>query len=61
MTENLSAGENNIIKDIQNLFRHKKGQNYTVMKDISNLFKLEKETETITVRILRDVKNLFEH
>ena len=33
----------------------------TVMKDIRNLFRLEKETKEITDRILRDIKNRFEH
>ena len=35
--------------------------NYTAIKDRRNLYKLEKETKTIKHRILRDVKNLFEH
>ena len=35
--------------------------NYTAIKYIRNLYKLEKETKTIKHRILRDVKNLFEH
>ena len=29
--------------------------------DIRNLFRLEKETKTIKDRILRDIKNFFEH
>ena len=59
--EILSLEEENIIKDIRNLFRLKKGLNYTAIKDIRNLFKLEKETKAIKERILRDIKNLFEH
>ena len=35
--------------------------NYTAIKDRRNLYKLEKETKTIKHRILRDVRNLFEH
>ena len=31
------------------------------MKDIRNLFRKEKETKAIKDRILRDIKNLFEH
>ena len=32
-----------------------------VIKDISNLSRLEKEIKAIRYRILRDIKNLFEH
>ena len=42
--------EENIIKDIKNLFRLKKELNYTVIKDIRIL---EKETEGIKDRTLR--------
>ena len=59
--ENLRPQEENIIKDIRNLFRIKKGLNYTAIKDIRNLFRLEKETKAIKDRILKDIKNLFEH
>ena len=59
--ESLSLEEENIIKDIRNLFRLKKEQNYTAIKDIRNLFRLEKETKAIKYRILTDIKNLFEH
>ena len=31
------------------------------MKDIRSLFRQEKETKAIKDRILRDIKNLFEH
>ena len=61
MIESLSLEEENIIKDIRNLFRLKKELNYTAIKDIRNFFRLEKETKTIKDRILRDIKNLFEH
>ena len=59
--ESLSLEEENIIKDIRNLFRLKKELNYTAMKDIRNLFRQEKETKAIKYRILRYSKNLFEH
>ena len=59
--ESLSLEEENIIKDIRNLFRLKKEQNYTAFKDIINLFKQEKETKAIKDRILIDTKNLFEN
>ena len=59
--ESLSLEEENITKGIRNLFRLKKKLNYTAIKGIRNLFRLEKETKAIKDRILRDVKNLFEH
>ena len=59
--ESLSLKEENIIKDIRNLFRLKKELNYTIIKDKRNLFRQKKETKPIKNRILRDIKNLFEH
>ena len=59
--ESLSLEEENIIKDIRNLFILKNKLNYTAIKDKRNLFRLEKEAKTIKYRILRDIKNLFEH
>ena len=56
--ESLSLKEENIIKYKRNFFRPKKEQNYT---DIRNFFRLEKEIKAIEDRILRDIKNLFEH
>ena len=57
---NLSLEEENIIKDIRNLFRLKK-TNYTAIKDIRNLFRLEKKTKPIKNKKLRDIKYLFKH
>ena len=58
----LSLEEENIIKEIRNLFKLKKEKNYTAIKDIRNLFRQEKETKAIKdILILRDIKNLFEH
>ena len=37
--ESLRFEEENIIKDIRNLFRVKKEQNYTAIKDIRKLFR----------------------
>ena len=54
MMESLSLEEENIIKDIRNLFGPIKELKYTAIKDIKNLFKLEKETTEIKDRILRD-------
>ena len=54
--ESLILEEENIIKDIRNLFIL-----FTAFKDIRNLFKLEKETKPIKDRILKDIENLSEH
>ena len=61
MTESWSLEEENIIKDIRNLFTLKTEPNYTAIKGIRNLFRLEKETKAIKDRIFRDIKNIFEH
>ena len=53
--------EENIIKDIRNLFRLEKEQNYTPIKGIGNFFKQEKETKAVNDRVLRNIKNLFQH
>ena len=50
-----------LFKDIRNLFRLKIELNYTAIKDIRNLYRQDKETKAIKDRILRDIKNLFEH
>ena len=60
--ESLSLEEENIIKNIRNLFRLKKELNYTTaIRDIRNIFRLEKETKAIKDTIVRDIKNLFEY
>ena len=56
--------EENIIKDVRNLFRlknFKKEPNDTAIKDISNLFRLKKEKKSIKDKILRDVRNPSRH
>ena len=40
--KNLRPEDENIITDIRNLFRIKKGANYSANKNIRNLFRLEK-------------------
>ena len=35
--------------------------NYTAINDITNLFRNEKESNAIKDKILRGIKNLFEH
>ena len=56
--KSLSLEEENVIKDVRNLFRLK---NNTVIKSIRNLFRQEKETKSIKHRILRDIKDLSEY
>ena len=47
MMENSSPEEGNIIKDIKNLFRLKKGIRYTAIKVIRDFLDKKKETKTI--------------
>ena len=54
--ENPRFEEEKIIKDIRNIFRLKKEQNYTTIKEIRNLFRLKKlikGIEDIELEILR--------
>ena len=59
--KSLNLEEENIIKDIRNLFRLKKELNYAVIEYIINLLGIEKETKAIKDTILTDIKNLFKH
>ena len=61
MIESLILEEENIFKDVKNLFRLKKLKKTadTTFKDIRNLFRPEKEKEEIKDRILRDIRNVF--
>ena len=61
MMENPRPEEENIIKDIRNVFRLKKRTKLHWTKDIRNVCRLEKETKAIKDRILKNIKNLFEH
>ena len=61
MIENPRPEEENIIKEVRNLFRLKKELNCNAIKDIRNLFTREKETKAIKDIILRDLKNVFEY
>ena len=47
--------------NIYEIVLDKKELNYTAIKDIRYLFRLEKKPEAFKDRILRDIKNLFEH
>ena len=51
--------EDNIIKDINNLFRLRKETDNSATKDIRNLFRLKKQNETIKDKIIRYIKTLF--
>ena len=56
--------EENIIKDVRNLFRLKKLKKETkeaAIKGIRNLFRLKKVNKTIKYRIIRDIRNPFKH
>ena len=61
MMEGISFEEENIIKDIRNLFRLKQELNSTAIKGIKNLFRLKKETKPTKDRIIRYIRNHFEH
>ena len=50
--------EENIIKDVRNLFRLKKEENDNIIKNIRNPFRLKMENEKD--RITREISNLFE-
>ena len=54
--ERLSLEEENIIKDIRNLFRVKTELNDTAIKDVRNLFRLKKEAKGIKDIVLRNVQ-----
>ena len=61
MMESLSFEEENVIKDISNIFKLKKELNYSAIKDIRNPFRLEKDTKAIEYleifRIFMNMKN----
>ena len=54
--------EYSIIKyEINNCKLSRKKIDGTLIKDISNLFWLKKEKEAIRNKIIRDIRNIFEH
>ena len=57
--ENPRPEEENIYKDIRNLFRLKTEQYYIEIKDIKNLFKLEKGTKKLKIEYLEILKILL--
>ena len=48
--------EDNIIKDIKNLFRLKKAIDDSTTKDVRNLFRRRKGNKTIKDKMIRDIK-----
>ena len=61
MRENPRHKEENIIKDVRNLFRLEKTKKETIdttIKEITNLFRLQKENKAIISRILKDIRIL---
>ena len=60
MVKNPRSEEENIIKDIRNLFRLQMEQNDTAIKDIRKRFRLRKEIKGIKDIVLRNVENLLE-
>ena len=64
MKESSRLVEENIIKDVRNLFRLKiikKETIDTTIKDMRNLYSLEKENKTIKDRIIMNIRNIFKH
>ena len=51
--------EENMIKDVRNLFRIKMEIDDTAVKGIRNLLRLKKNNGTIKDRVIRDIRNLF--
>ena len=59
--ESLSPEEENLIKDMRNIFRLKKEQNYIAVKHVRNIFRLKKEIKGIKDIVLSNIKNLFQY
>ena len=55
--KSLSLQEENIVKNIRNLFSFKKEQNDTAIIDMRNLFRLKKEIKGTKDIVFRDIKN----
>ena len=62
--ENSRHKEENIIKDVRNLFRLKKLKTETIdttVKDIENLFRLKKQNTAIKDVSFRNIRNIVEN
>ena len=58
--ENPRPKEENIIKDVRNVFTLEKPKKETVdttIKNIKNIFRLEKDNKAIKDRIVRDIRS----
>ena len=53
--------EGSIIHNVRNLFRLKRELDDTWIKNIRNLLRLKKKNEAIKDRVIRDIRNYFEH
>ena len=49
MTKNLRPEEENLSKDLRNLFRLKTEQSYPAPKNLRNLFQLEKKIKQVKI------------
>ena len=62
MMESVSLEQENIIKDVRNLFRLEKLKKETIdttIKDTKNLLRQEEENEEIKNRVFRDIRYVF--
>ena len=60
MMEIRSLEEENLIKDVRNLFRLEQLiPTDAIIKAMRNLFRQEKENKEIKDRMLRDIRNIF--
>ena len=57
--KNLQLEEENIIKDIRNLFRRKKKLNYSPIKDIRNIFRQKKKLKQLRIEYLEILRIFF--
>ena len=53
--------DNTTIKDVRNLFRLKKRNRWHHSQRYNKSFKLKKENKTIKNKVIRNIRNLFEH
>ena len=55
--------EENIVKYVRNIFRLNKLEKETnaTIKGIRNLFRIKKQNKGIKDRIIRDIRDIFEH
>ena len=59
MMQRLSLEEENITKDIRDLFRLKKELNQTAIKDLRNLFRKKKKQKQLKIEYLEILRKLL--